>query len=146
MPENNKRYWWQFVYIIFGIGCLASNENDFSFFPLFTFVAPVLIDLLGNKVEYRVARWFRTVFIIINVTIVLICFCGWYGVMIDTGNAFSVNNNAMVFPGASIPKTVFLVAILPHVGVPAMYSFVSPCKAGAILPEVLLNRKKEGVQ
>ena len=146
LPDNNKRFWWQFVYIIFGVVCLASNESNFSFFPLFTFVAPVLIDLLGCEIrKNKIAQALRQIFIIVNIIIVFVCFCGWYGVIIDIGSAFVVTESAMLCAGWSVPKDYFLWAIVSNVLVPAMYSRVSPCKAKALLPEALLNNKKEEV-
>ena len=146
LPENNKRYWWQFAYIVFGIICLAAHENEFSFFPLFTFIAPILIDLLGSEVKYRIANILRRIFIVVNVAVIMACFGGWYGVIEDAGSIFRIVDDAMIFSGLEIPKTVFLGVIVTNVFVPIMYSQASPCKARAIAPEKLLTKTREGVQ
>ena len=90
LPENNQRYVWQFVYIVFGAICLATNEKEFSFFSLFTFVAPVLIDLLGCVITQKWIKHIRQLFIFLNAFVVLVCLSGWFGFFEDTGSAFVV--------------------------------------------------------
>lgn len=128
LPESNQRFVWQLVYILFGIACLIKDEVNFSYFPLFTFVAPVLIDLLGNKIDRNPAKLLRWGFIAINTVVVLMCGCGWYGLFEDTGSAFVVTDNAMICAGASIPKIWILWVIVSDVFVPIMYGMASPCR------------------
>lgn len=146
LPDNNNRYWWQFVYLILGVICLIAKEDEFTFFPLFTFVAPVLIDLLGSEVNHGLASKIRLFFIVINVILVLMCLVGWYGLIQDTGSFFVISEEAMVFAGLKMKKQVFLPAIVANIFVPVLYSQVSPCKARAAVPEMFQTYKKEGVQ
>lgn len=131
LPDNNKRYFWQFVYIVFGVICLATDEKSFSFFSLFTFVAPVLIDLLGGDISRKPAKYFRQFFICLDILVVLVCFSGWYGFLEDTGSEFVVTADAMFSAGAAIPKTWMLGVIVLNVFVPVMYGKASPCKRKA---------------
>lgn len=142
LPDNNRRFYWQFIYICIGIIFLASNESQFSFFPISTFVAPVLIDLLGGEIEHGAARKVRFLFIAINVFVLLICLCGWYGALIDEGSFFVVVDSAMFLPGIKVSKKVFLAIITTNVLVPVMYGRVSPCKIGAKMPVAVMDKLK----
>lgn len=139
LPRNNNRYYWQVAYLIIGIGFLISNEEDFTFFPLFTFVTPILIDLFDGKAYGKIARFIRKTFIVLNMVVIIFCISGWYGLFADDKTSFVVSETAMLFSGARFPKTIILWVIIADIVVPIMYSQSMPTRSKALLPEIILG-------
>lgn len=128
LPKNNHRYLWQLAYIVIGLCVLLLSTESFNFFQLFLFIAPVLVDLLNTDLSTPTLRKVRIIFSILNAVILVCCFLGWSGIILDKGDYFSVAESFMFFAKMSIKKQYVGAIIAVNTIVPIIFWIGAPCQ------------------
>lgn len=128
LPESNKKYLVQLAYLFFSFIFLIRSSDEFTFFSLALFTAPILIDLFSSEIRGKLFLFLRYVFIFINVVVFAFCICGLFEFLEDNQDRFSVTAKALLFSGFSIQKVWFACVILCDLLIPVMLYFASPTK------------------
>lgn len=146
LPQNNKHYLWQIVYMLIGLGVLFFRAADFTFFQTFLFLAPVVLDLLNTSLTAKVLNGVRIVFGILDAALLLSCFFGMFGVLQDTGTSFVVSQSFLYFSGVEIKKTIVGIVIALNLTVPILFYIGSPCQQTMRALSKVKSTKREEVQ
>lgn len=144
LPKNNYRYLWQFVYTFVGLTILLLREEDFTFFQIFLFTVPILIDIAYSTLESKIMNAVRIVFCIGNAIILVLCMLGLVGAIVDTGSSFAINLEVLNFK-FELPKTTMAVIMGPNLAVPLIYFGCSPCRNNEGMLSFLHAKAGKGV-
>ena len=126
LPSNNARYFVQLCYLILSILFLFKSSNEFTFFSIFMYSVPVLIDLLFCTMQGKIFTTIKYCFIVFNAVIILFCLLGLIGGLKDTGAEFQVVETSLILASLKIQKTKFIVPMLLELIVPCSLFFGSP--------------------
>lgn len=144
LPDNNVKYIIQFVYLIASGLFLIKKSEEFTFFSVFLFIAPILLDLVYTRFRgklYTTINWF---YIIINASIALFCFAGMFGFFVDGGEFFAVSGEAMVCAGKMFKKKCLLIPMTIDLLVPVMMHRACPSKKTKEMVEFGREHRKAG--
>lgn len=128
LPKNNNHYLWQIGYMMIGLGVLFFRAQDFTFFQTFLFLAPVALDILTADFTTKGLNWVRLGFGILDAALLISCFLGMFGVLLDTGESFAVSQEFLYFSGVEIKKTCVGIIIALNLAVPLVFYIGSPCQ------------------
>lgn len=128
LPDNNNKYWVQLVYLIISVAILIKNEKEFTFFSLLMFTAPILMDLTSTRFEGKLYNAIGNGYIILNTVIAVFCLLGMFGLFVDNGSTFSVDESAMVFAGAQMEKKTLLWPMVLDLLIPTVMYNACPSK------------------
>lgn len=126
LPENNNKYFGQFVYLVISLGVLIGSPEQFNFFSLALYIAPILLDLIGTSVDK--GNILRIIFTVLNIILLIFVLLGMFQLIDDNGSTFSVIESALLFSGFSIKKGWLALALLPNVAIPLVFWIGAPCK------------------
>lgn len=129
LPDNNRRYILQAVYIVIGILVLCSSEETFTFFQMMLFTAPILIDIAcanPGGLPLEIVRWFVG---IIDAAIVILSVLGLGGVVTIDAEKVSFISTMVLLGGVSISKRLVSILLFTNLIVPIAYYVGSPCRS-----------------
>ena len=126
LPLNNARYGVQFCYLLLSILFLFKSSNEFTFFSIFMYSVPILIDLLFSTMQGKIFTTIKFCFIVFNAAIIVFCLLGLIGVFIDTGAEFQVVETSLILASSTIRKTTFIIPMLLELIVPFSLLLGSP--------------------
>ena len=125
LPKNNHRYIWQFIYILVGLIVLLLNEEAFTFFQIFLFIAPCFLDIAYNDLGSKILNLVRIVFGAINVFLLVFCFLGMAGIIRDTGSIYTADIGVIDLH-VEFPQKALAFAMGPNLIVPVVYYGTAP--------------------
>ncbi len=128
LPKDNKKYFWQMLIIGFSISVLFVSEESFTFFPLFLFASPVMLDLVNTELKSNVYNAVRVLFGFLNGALLLCSFLGFAGVLVDTGSCFAFPSTFMFWPGLAIEKRYIGIVAILDIAVPLIFWISAPCQ------------------
>lgn len=144
LPDNNRKYWVQLVYLLVSILLLVKNPKECTFFSLLMFTAPILIDLASTELRGKLFKAIQIVFLVINVALIAFCAAGLGGLFLDNRKNFYIRSTAMLLPGQIIDKRFFLIPMFLDLLVPAVMFYACPSKK---VKEIIMfgqKQRKEG--
>ena len=103
------------------------KEEAFTFFQIFLFVFPVLIDISYSALDSKTMDLVRKLFLLLNIFIMAVCVLGLTNIMTDTGNSFCMNLEVIGFKFEITKRRLSLVMLL-NVIIPILYYACSPCR------------------
>lgn len=142
LPDNNKRYIFQFIYILVGILVLLSEPENFTYFQMLLFISPILMDVVCSGPKNPLAYFIRWAVGIVDAIIILICFLGLGGVIVQDTTSYSLIETMLLFGGIKFKKSVIATLLIVNLIIPVIYYTYSPCKA-AIEIKNKMNARKE---
>lgn len=128
LPKNNCRFLWQFAYILLGFVILVTRDDMFTFFQVFLFTSPILIDVAYANDDTKTLWLFRKFFFVINIGIILLCIIGMAGLVSDSGSEFVFNFEVFNTGDIPITKSFFSGMLGLNLIVPLFYFGLSPCQ------------------
>lgn len=128
LPDNNARYWIQFIYLIISTTFLALDIKKFTFFTILMYTAPIVMDLTSTYSESKGYVFGKTVFLTLNALYVVFCIVGAGGFFVDMGESVKVVETSMVFAGRVISKYPLFYGLIPDIIIPVMMYFACPTK------------------
>lgn len=143
LPDNNNRFILQGLYILIGIFVLLSNPESFTYFQTMLFVFPILIDIICSGPINRFARGVRWVIGIADTFIVIVCFLGLGGIIIQDTESYLFVESMLIFGGIAIGKIHIAVLLIANLIIPFAYYSYSPCKRSE-KSKAVIAAKKEG--
>lgn len=144
LPENNNKYWYQLVYLIVSIFILLRNNSDFTFYSLFMFTSPILLDLIFVHFDGKLYRVIKIVYIIVNTALAVICLVGMFEFLVDNGNTFAVVADAIILQEINIRKSWLAIPMGADLLIPVIMVFACPTKRSKEMSEFLRECGKEG--
>ena len=144
LPNNNKKYLYQFVYLLVSGLYLLVDENEFTFFAILMFTAPILLDLVSTELDGKLYRFFSGLYITINTALAVFSFAGMFGLFVDVGNAFAITEKAMLLANASCPKKFLLIPLTIDLFIPLMMYHACPSKNNRLIIECAREQRKVG--
>ena len=142
LPDNNHRFICQGIYVVVGIFVLLSNPQNFTYFQTMLFIAPVLIDIVCSGPTNKVARTVRWIIGSVDVIIMIICFLGLGGIIIQDSNSYFIVESMILFGGLQIPKVLIAILLIINLLIPAAYYTCSPCKQSAEMKVSVVTRRE----
>lgn len=142
LPDNNSRFIWQGIYILVGIFVLLSNPQNFTYFQTILFIAPVLIDIVCSGPANKVARIVRWIIGSVDVVIMIICFLGLGGIVIQDSNSYFIVESMILFGGFKISKTIMAILLIVNLMIPVAYYTCSPCKQSERIKAAVVTRRE----
>lgn len=139
LPSNNARYGAQLCYLILSILFLFKSSNEFTFFSIFMYSVPILIDLLFSIMPGKVFTVIKYCFIVFNAAIIVFCLLGLIGVFIDTGAEFQVVETSLILASAKMKKNKFIIPMLLELIVPCSLFFGSPSQKSMHIVESIVK-------
>lgn len=128
LPDNNKKYVIQFIYLIVSAALLATDVSQFTFFSILMFTVPIVIDLASTDSKSKVYTVIRWLFLALNLLYVAFCIAGMGGFFVDKRESFEVVNTALIFPQKVIPKITLFYVLASDLVIPVMMLFACPTK------------------
>ena len=106
--------------IILSIGFiyLTRDNTDFSFIEIALYVVPMFIDngaTLLNALGIKFIIWLDKSIKLLNIIIVIGCFAGVSGYLLDVQDYFIVNSQALLISGFSISKEVVSIILFVNI-------------------------------
>lgn len=144
LPDNNRKYWVQLVYLLVSILLLVKNPKECTFFSLLMFTAPILIDLSSTELRGKLYRVIQIVFLILNILLIVFCVAGLGGVILDNSKNFLVCSTAMFFSGQRIDKRFFLIPMFLDLLVPVVMFYACPSKKARGIIVTGQKQRKDG--
>lgn len=126
LPKNNNKYILQFLFLFFSFTSIVIKSDSITFLSLILFSVPIVMDLCfwdGRSSFVNCIRW---LFIIINIFIIMVGFLGQSSFMFDTGDAFSIVESSLFFPGLSVHKSIMTKILFVNCFVPVVLFFSCP--------------------
>lgn len=108
------------------------------------FVAPILLDLAYTTFKGKIYAVISVLFIALNACIAVFCFTGMIGFFVDSGDAFAINVNSMVWPGLVINKKYLLIPMIVDLFIPIMMHKACPSKKTKAMVEFGREHRKAG--
>lgn len=142
LPDNNNRFIFQAIYICVGIFVLISNPENFTYFQIMLFIAPVLIDIACSGPANNLARVVRWAIGFLDVIILIICFLGLGGIVVQDLDSYLVVESMIFFGGFQIPKELIAVFLIVNLSIPIAYYICSPCKQSAKIKATVVSRRE----
>lgn len=143
LPVNNHRYLWQLAYILLGLIVLYWRESDFTFFQVFLFVFPILIDVSYSTLSSKIMNIVRGIFFLLNLLVLSICILGFMDIMSDTGNAFFIELEVFNFQFA-LKKAILGCIMFPNIIIPVLYYGASPCQKNEETINISTHKHEKG--
>lgn len=143
LPNSNKKFLIQLLYLTISVFFLFMNPSDFSFFAIFMYIFPIMLDLVTSEIKGTIFQVVRWLFVIPNAVAVVFCFLGLGGFFVDGGDMFSIIETSLIFPRQIIEKTQLVVPMILELFVPIVLYFGSPTRKRS---RVLAFFKKVKVQ
>ena len=143
LPDNNNRFILQGVYILIGIFVLLSDSKNFTYFQTMLFIFPILIDIVCSGPTNRLAWVVRWVIEVADTLIMIVCFLGLGGIIVQDDASYFIIESMLLFGGFRIDKGFIAVLLIANLSIPAAYYNYSPCKKSVKIKTVLMS-KKEG--
>lgn len=128
LPDNNKRFILQGIYVIIGTLILFGKSENFTFFQIILFIAPILIDILSSGSDSLPVRGARIIIGGLDVLVIIFCLVGLGGYVTDNGNSFSLVNTMLLFGGFELRKDTIGIILMANIAIPFIYYNTSPCK------------------
>jgi len=128
LPKNNKKYFWQAIIIGFSVIVLFATEEDFTFFPLFLVISPIMVDIVNTELKSKACNAVRLLFGILNSGLLLCSFLGFAKVLVDTGSYFAISSTFMFCPGLEIKKKYIGILTICDIAVPLIFWIGAPCQ------------------
>lgn len=144
LPDNNNKYWVQFVYLIISVAVLIKNEKEFTFFSLLMFTVPIVLDLTSTSFNGWVYKVIGLGFIILNTAIAVFCLLGMIGFFVDDGSTFSVGTSVMVFAGKKFDKKLLLWPMVSDLFIPVVMYSACPSKRMKKVFDIQQQQRKVG--
>lgn len=142
LPDNNSRFIAQGVYVVIGIFVLLSNSQSFTYFQTILFIAPVLIDIVCSGPNNKVAWIVRLVIGTVDTIIMIICFLGLGGIVLQDSNNYFIVKSMILFGGVEIPKVIIAVFLVINLLIPVAYFTCSPCKQSERMKSAVVARRE----
>lgn len=128
LPDNNKKYLVQIVYLVISTGLLAIDVTRFTFLSILMYTFPVVIDLVSTDADLKAYSIIKWLFVCVNALYVAFCVLGMGGYFIDSGDVITIVETAIIFPAKIIKKNYLFYGLIPDVVVPVMMFFACPTK------------------
>ena len=144
LPDNNNKYWLQFVYLLFSGLYLISDKTAFTFFALLMFTVPIILDLASSNFPVKLFRVINNFYLTVNSVIICFCGLGMVGVFIDTGDCFCFSEKSLLMPGMGFEKTILLVPLTVNMLIPVLMYNASPSKKTRWIIKQSRERRKVG--
>lgn len=142
LPANNNRYWSQLLCLVLGFFAMLINSSSFSFLSVFLYVTPIAVDLYHTEYINRGLNTLKHLFLVLNLFIVIFCFLGLIGFLIDLGDAFAVSESALIFSGRMVPKKALIYVLLVDLVVPVSMVYGTPNQKSSQAIAFALSREK----
>ena len=142
LPKTNSQYGWHLSYMLIALFLLIKSDNSLTFVTVFMYGVPIFIDLWSSRLTGRCFRLAKKLLMAINIVIVLFCFFGFFGILVDEGKAFHVINTAIVFSDFSIKKDIVIFVLSVELVGPLIMWFGSPTKNTKSATTRVLGGKK----
>lgn len=126
LPKTNRRFLIQTIYLIISALIFLKNAEDFTFFPILMYTAPIIIDLCYNDVEIKFIEIIKWFFIALNLILGIFCILGWNGIIIDNGDSFSLVETALIDVDFVINKHWLFWPLCSNILVPIIFFFGCP--------------------
>ncbi len=149
LPKDNKRYGWQLAYLIVSLCILLADKKNFTFFPIFLFIAPVFLDLMSSELKTATIEAIRKIFGLYNSVLLITCILGAAGFVQADEATFFIVSTSLIFPGKAVSKEIIGYILLPDLIVPIIFWIGAPCqKAKMVLKtcQLTIHRKEEHKQ
>lgn len=108
------------------VAVLFNEIENFSFFPIFLFISPIIVDILTTELKSLTCTVFRWIFGIINAGLFVGCILGFAGVIIDTGDCFMLSRTFMFQNDILLKKTYVGIALVIDILVPFVFLIGAP--------------------
>ena len=128
LPENNNKYLWQIGFLLVSLGVMIISPEQFNFFSIALYIAPVLLDLIDTSVDNKLLKGLRTLFTMLNSILLVFALLGMIHLIEDNGVSFSVIKSALLFSNFTIEKRWLAVALLCNLAVPGIFWIGAPSK------------------
>lgn len=142
LPDNNNRFILQGVYILIGVCVLLSKPENFTYFQTMLFISPILIDIVCSGPNNLLARIVRWGIGIIDTIIILICFLGLGGIIVQDTTSYFLVETMLLFGGIKFKKAHIAVLLVINLIIPVIYYTYSPCKTTAKIKDTMNTRKE----
>lgn len=128
LPEDNSKYLWQIVFIVLSTFILLKDITNFSFIPIFLFVFPIMIDILTTELKSKVCTCIRWLFGVANVILLVCCVLGFFDIIIDAGDCFSLAPAFMLYNGITVKKVHIAKMLIADILVPFVFFISAPSR------------------
>lgn len=136
LPRDNSKYLWQVFFLAVSVILLFKKMEDFSFFPIFLFISPVMVDIITTELKSKVCTFIRWLFGIGNAVIFILCILGFAGIIVDEGNCFALVSTFIFFKKISVEKTFVGIALTLEILVPIVFFIGAPSQKTLHMLEV----------
>lgn len=126
LPKNNYKYLWQVCLLAVSVAVLMKEAGSFSFFSIFLFVSPIMVDILTIELEGTTCTVFRWIFGVVNVVLLVFCVLGFADVIVDNGSYFAFVSTFMVLKGFSVKKAHMGIVLVLDILVPFVFLLGAP--------------------
>ena len=124
IPENNNRYWAQLAFLFLALLILTINQEQFTLTAIMVFIVPEMIDLIYCQIDNKACHVMRWIFGIYNAFIIIVCFAGFAGALVDKGTYFEISS---MYITGTISKQLCGWFLAADILIPVMYAISSPC-------------------
>lgn len=116
------------MYQCIGLFVLWKNTAEFTFFPIFMFSAPIVMDLVSTRLKGKLFKAMQIFFVCINVVLVIFCSAGISGLLVDSGANFAFADTSVVLQSVSFTKRFLVIPLLLDLIVPITMVYACPTK------------------
>lgn len=144
MPEDNNIYLIQLIYAIITAIILGANRNEFTLTSILLYITPFLIDLTQNKIDSKTYNFFKLMFILDNILLLIFVISGMF-LIEENENYFIIRQTSIFFGGLNISKQTIFIMCFANIMVPLLLYKAVPCqKTIKTIEEIedLTNNKK----
>lgn len=141
LPENNNRYWLQLICLVLSLFCMLINIKSFSFLSIFIYTVPITIDIFYADYQIKWLNVLRTLFLVLNITIVIFCAIGLFGFFVDDGSSISIVETSVVYAGWGFNKNKLVAPLVLDLLVPVSMIFGCPNKKTAHAIQFCANKR-----
>ena len=112
------------------------------FFAILMYTAPILLDLVYTGMSNIIFRIVKTVFLVFNAFLIVFCFLGLFGFIVDRGSSFQVASTSLIIPNFYVNKVELAKPLLAELIVPVSMFFGSPNKRAKDAIEYVVKEVK----
>lgn len=142
LPNDNSKFAIQFFYLLVSILFLFKSASSFTFFAILMYTAPILLDLVYTGMSNIIFRIVKTVFLVFNAFLIVFCFLGLFGFIVDRGSSFQVASTSLIIPNFYVDKVELAKPLLAELIVPVSMFFGSPNKRAKAAIEYVVKEVK----